>query len=102
MSGNNWRWLIFILVVAVFAVWVILPDNQGLHVDTDNDGKTDINLNVRQELGLDLVGGLRVLLESELPAGSFSMSDLQQTANNVGRRVNALGVTEPTVQVVGN
>jgi protein-export membrane protein SecD len=102
MSGSSWRWLIFIIIVTIFAVWVIMPDNQGVHIDSDGDTKPDINLNVSQELGLDLVGGLRVLLESQLPVGSYTMSDLQQTANNVARRVNALGVTEPTVQLVGN
>lgn len=95
------RWLVVIILVTIFSVWVILPDNQGLHLDTDGDGVADVNLNVEQNLGLDLVGGLRVLLAAELPAGSFTVGDLQQTANNVARRVNALGVTEPTVQVIG-
>jgi protein-export membrane protein SecD len=99
---NHIRWLIVVIAVTAFAVWVILPDNHGLHVDTDGDGIIDLNLNVEQNLGLDLVGGLRVLLAAELPAGSYSLSDLQQAANNVSRRVNALGITEPTVQVVGS
>jgi len=101
MNGSNIRWLILVILITIFSIWVILPDTQGLHVDTDGDGTPDINLNVKQQLGLDLVGGLRVLLTAQLPAGSFTVSDMQQTANNVAKRVNALGVTEPTVQVVG-
>jgi protein-export membrane protein SecD len=101
MNGSNLRWLIVVILLTAFSIWVILPDTQGIHIDTDNDGKPDINLNVKQQLGLDLVGGLRVLLTAQLPAGSFTVSDMQQTANNVAKRVNALGVTEPTVQVVG-
>jgi protein-export membrane protein SecD len=81
---------------------VSLPDTQGIHWDSDGDGTADVNLNIRQSLGLDLVGGLRVLLEAELPPGSFTTDDLRQAANNVARRVNALGVTEPTVQVQGS
>jgi preprotein translocase subunit SecD len=100
--SRHFRWLVFIVLLTGFAVWVALPDNQGIHIDTDNDGEPDINLNVRQSLGLDLVGGLRVLLQAELPAGSFTRSDLEQAANNVARRVNALGVGEATVQAVGN
>ena len=92
MNGSNLRWLIFVIVLTVFSVWVILPDTQGIHIDSDNDGKPDININVKQQLGLDLVGGLRVLLTAQLPAGSFTVSDMQQTANNVAKRVNALGV----------
>ncbi len=99
--SSNIRWLILVILLTVFAVWVDLPDNQGLHIDTDGDGKPDLNINVQQNLGLDLVGGLRVLLTAQLPPGSFTASDMQQTANNVGRRVNALGVTEPTIQVIG-
>lgn len=101
MSGTV-RWFILIVVIAIFAGWVVLPDNQGIHIDTDNDGVTDISLNVQQSLGLDLVGGLRVLLQAELPTSAFTIDDLRETANNVARRVNALGVSEPTVQVQGN
>jgi protein-export membrane protein SecD len=101
MSGTL-RWFILILAVAVFAGWVVLPSTEGIHIDTDNDGTNDINLNVQQSLGLDLVGGLRVLLQAELPPTAFSIDDLRETANNVARRVNALGVSEPTVQVQGN
>ncbi len=100
--SSNLRWLIVVILLTVFAVWVVLPDTQGIHIDTDGDGKPDINLGVQQRLGLDLVGGLRVLLTAQLPAGSYTVSDLQQTANNVSRRVNALGVTEPSVQVIGS
>jgi protein-export membrane protein SecD len=81
---------------------VSLPETTGIHWDANNDGEIDVTLDVQLSLGLDLVGGLRVLLEAELPPGSFTAADLQQAANNVARRVNALGVTEPTVQVQGS
>jgi protein-export membrane protein SecD len=100
MSGNV-RWLIIIIVITVFAIWVSLPDNEGLHIDSNNDGTPEISFNVTQSLGLDLVGGLRVLLQAELPPESFTPEDLRQAANSVMRRVNALGVTEPTVQIRG-
>lgn len=95
-------WLILILLLCVFAGWVSLTQTDGIHWDSDGDGTPDVNLSVRQSLGLDLVGGLRVLLTAELPPGSFTADDLRQAANNVARRVNALGVTEPTVQVQGS
>ncbi len=98
----NFRWLIVIILLTVFATWVSLPDTTGIHIDTNNDGTNDVNLNVKQSLGLDLVGGLRVLLRADLPAGSYTADDLREAANNVAKRVNALGVTEPTVQVQGS
>ncbi|MBC7811292.1 MAG: protein translocase subunit SecD [Burkholderiales bacterium] len=100
--SSHIRWLILIVLVTAFALWVSLPDTTGIHVDTDGDGEPDLNLNVTQSLGLDLVGGLRVLLEAELPAGSYTVEDLRQAANNVNRRVNALGVGETTTQVQGS
>jgi protein-export membrane protein SecD len=99
--SRHFRWLVLIVLLTGFAVWAALPDSQGIHIDANNDGEPDLNVNVRQSLGLDLVGGLRVLLQAELPSGSFTRSDLEQAANNVARRVNALGVGEATVQVVG-
>lgn len=98
--SHHIRWLVFILLLSAFALWVSLPDTQSIVVDSDNDGEVDFRLNVQQSLGLDLVGGLRVLLKADLPAGSYTADDLRETANNVSRRVNALGVTEPTIQVL--
>ncbi|NWF70689.1 MAG: protein translocase subunit SecD [Chloroflexi bacterium] len=95
------RWFVFILLLTVFSVWVSLPDTRGVQLDLNGDGLPDINFTVAQSLGLDLVGGLRVLLQAELPAGSYTVEDLRETANNVNRRVNALGLSEATVQVQG-
>lgn len=100
--SSHFRWLIFIVALIIFCVWVILPDTTGIHIDTDGDGKDDIGLNVQQAMGLDLVGGLRVLLQAQLPIGSFDVEELHTAANNVSKRVNALGVGEATVQVQGS
>ena len=40
-------------------------------------------------------------LQADIPIANFSVEDLSETANNVSRRVNALGLTEATVQVQG-
>ncbi|HRL12604.1 MAG TPA: protein translocase subunit SecD [Aggregatilineales bacterium] len=98
---RHYRWFIAILLLSAFCIWVVLPDTTGVMLDFDNDGTPEFNLRVQQSLGLDLVGGLRVLLQAELPPDSFTRDDLLETANNVGRRVNALGLTEATVQLQG-
>lgn len=100
---HHFRWFVFIVILALTALWISLPTTPEtlFQWDSDGDQQADLVISARQSLGLDLVGGLRVLLEAELPAGSFTPQDLQQTANNVGRRVNAMGITEPTVQVQG-
>ena len=114
--GGHIRWLIFILLVSAFALWVSLPGTlitnmpedcpnyqelvEGIHIDNNGDCETDFALNVRQSLGLDLVGGLRVLLRADIPASQYTVEDLRQTANNVSRRIDALGVSESTIQVL--
>ncbi len=103
MKRHLW-WFVFIVILTIFAGWVSLPSTEGaqVQIDSDGNGQPDIVFAPHQSLGLDIVGGLRVLLQAELPPGSFTVQDLQTAANNVSKRVNALGVTEPTVQVQGS
>ncbi len=96
-----YRWMVLVTLLTAFAIWIATPLSDGFTLDTDGDGKPDITIN-EQPLGLDLVGGVRVLLEAALPAGTYTHDDLQRAAENVERRVNGLGLTEATVQVVGN
>lgn len=116
--GNPFRWLIFILILSGFALWVSLPDTnliniaedcpnydevnnlEGIHLDTDGDCEPDTGLNVTESLGLDLVGGLRVLLRADLPPSQYTTADLIQTRDNVSKRIDALGVGEATIQVL--
>ncbi|HEX2622348.1 MAG TPA: protein translocase subunit SecD [Phototrophicaceae bacterium] len=100
--ARHYRWLVVIILISLFSFWVSLPDTTGVKLDLDNNGTPEFELDVKQSLGLDLVGGLRVLLQAELPPDQFTVEDLRETANNVGRRVNGLGLTEATVQVQGN
>lgn len=96
MSNRYRRLLIPILLLIAAAIWVDLPTNPGIHIGS-------MNRDLKVVRGLDLQGGLRVLLEADLPAESEVTSEQMQAARNiVENRVNALGVTEPLVQVAGN
>lgn len=78
-------WLIVIIIIVAGAVWII----------------TNPNYPVR--LGLDLQGGLQVLMEADVPEDEEVTPEAMNTARQiVDRRVNAIGVTEPLVQVEGN
>ncbi len=119
--SSHARWLIFIALLSAFCVWVATPPefkgvqteacaagdaagrkcSENLTIDFNGDGEADFVLNITQSLGLDLVGGLRVLLQADTAIANFSLEELGETANNVARRVNALGLTEATVQVQG-
>ena len=99
--NRHYRWFIIITILTAFAVWVSLPSTDGFVLDLNGDTEAEFAVN-SQSLGLDLVGGLRVLLQADLPADQFSREDLQETANSVSRRINALGLAEATIQLQGN
>ncbi|HMK08934.1 MAG TPA: hypothetical protein VK449_07895, partial [Anaerolineales bacterium] len=85
-----------ILILVVLGLWVVWPTNPGIHVGS-------FNLPIRVVRGLDLQGGLRVLMEADLPAETDVTTEQMQAARDIiENRVNALGVTEPVVQVAGS
>lgn len=96
------RWLVIIILLSVFSVWMINPKETDFAPDFNGDEEPDIYLLGQQPLGLDLVGGLRVLLQTTVDPSTYTIEDLQETANNVERRVNSLGLSEATVQTQGN
>ncbi|HXV44512.1 MAG TPA: hypothetical protein VEC96_15715 [Anaerolineae bacterium] len=58
---------------------------------------------IRVHQGLDLQGGLQVVLEADLPQGQELQEGAMEAARIiVDNRVNGLGVTEPLVQLQGS
>jgi protein-export membrane protein SecD len=85
MRRSDFVWLIIVLLVVAGAIWLV----------------TSPNFPIR--LGLDLQGGLQVLLEADLPPDQeVTPEDLSTARVIIDRRVNALGVTEPLVQTEGS
>jgi preprotein translocase subunit SecD len=96
MGQGTTRWLIPILLIIAGAVWIVLPNNPGIHLGA-------FNREIKIVQGLDLQGGLRVLLEADLPADAEVSSEQMDTSREIiENRVNGLGVTEPVVQVAGS
>lgn len=90
-----YRRLVVILFLIFVGLWVVWPANPGIHL-----GSFDRPIEVVR--GLDLQGGLRVLLEADLPEQTAVTAEQMQAARDiVENRVNALGVSEPIVQVAG-
>jgi len=95
MKVRQGRHLIFIIILVVAALWVIWPGNPGIHIGS-------YNRDIRVVRGLDLQGGLRVLLEADLPSETDVTSEQMQTARDIiDKRVNGLGLTEPLIQIAG-
>ena len=95
MRIRPWHVSIAIAILSLFAGWVSLPG------ETLDIGGFKERFPVRQ--GLDLQGGLQVVLEADPPAGVEVDSDtLSGTRDTIERRVNGLGVSEPLIQTRGD
>ncbi len=95
MKISPWITLAFILMLTLFAGWVVLPS------DTLDVGSFKSDHPIQQ--GLDLQGGVQVLLEARPPEGqSIDSGTMAGTRDTIERRVGGLGVSEPLVQTRGN
>ena len=100
MIRNLYTRLVLILIVAALAVWVDVsnviqiynPINDTLLVDRS----------IAPQLGLDLQGGLQVLLEADVPeTRAVDATDMETARAIVENRTNALGVSENVIQLAG-
>ena len=99
MHSRDIRLLILIVLVAALAIWVSIPTNPGIHISL---GAARIDREIKISQGLDLQGGMQVLLEPDLPADQVVDAEAMEAARGiVENRVNGLGVVEPVVQAVG-
>ncbi|MCC6499840.1 MAG: protein translocase subunit SecD [Anaerolineales bacterium] len=102
MIRNLTNRLLLIALVLVAALWIDLNDK----ISVPNPFDQSANLferSVKPRLGLDLQGGLQVLLEADLPESAQVTRDSMETAREiVENRTNALGVSENVIQVAGD
>ncbi|MGB7875175.1 MAG: protein translocase subunit SecD [Anaerolineales bacterium] len=101
MIRNVYTRLIVILAILTVALWIDLNDNLIIY-NPFNDTRL-FEQNVTTRLGLDLRGGLQVLLEADLPADVQVDADSMETARTImENRTNALGVSENVLQIAGD
>jgi protein-export membrane protein SecD len=92
--------LIGVIILALAAIWVDLPTNPGIHIHL---GPINFDRDIKVHQGLDLQGGMQVLLEAELPEGQeLEAGAMEAVKVIVKNRVDALGVAEPLVQSQGD
>jgi preprotein translocase subunit SecD len=100
MIRNLWSRLIVILVIAALAIWVDVSDT--ITLPNPVDGTALFKRDVTPRLGLDLQGGLQVLMEADLPEDAeINAADMEVARGIMGNRTNALGVSENLLQVAG-
>ena len=95
LRTRNWWTLAFIVVLTIVATWIALP---GSNFDINGFRAAHP---IRQ--GLDLQGGLQLVLQAQPVAGqTIDGSTLDGVRTTLERRVNGLGVSEPVIQTRGN
>ena len=92
---KQYRMLILIIVILIVTIWIDLPNNPGIHA-------LGIDKEIKTRLGLDLIGGVEVLLEADVPdTQEVTDTDMNTAKTIVENRVNGLGVTEAVVVRAG-
>ncbi|MCL4458635.1 MAG: protein translocase subunit SecD [Chloroflexi bacterium] len=100
MRQATMRIFIAIIILAISAAWIDLPNNPGIHLEF---GGFKLDRELRIHEGLDLQGGMQVMLEANVPPGKSVTRDAMIAAKDiVENRVNGLGVSEPLIQLVGD
>ncbi|MCK6585740.1 MAG: protein translocase subunit SecD [Anaerolineales bacterium] len=100
MIRNLSNRILLILIIVGLALWVDFTDE--IKINNPRDGSVLFQLKTSAKLGLDLQGGLQVLLEADLPETTRVTTEEMETARSiVENRTNALGVSENLIQVAG-
>lgn len=93
MNRRNLISLLFILALVGVGVWIDLPGSRDI-----------LGKQISTHKGLDLQGGISILLKASPAAGQTSVSsdDMDAVQTVVTQRVNAFGVSEPVIQRQGS
>jgi preprotein translocase subunit SecD len=101
MIRNLTNRIALIVVILALALWIDLSNEINI-----TNPLTDLPMfsrNVTPRLGLDLQGGLQVLLEADLPENAqIDAAQMEIARNIVQQRTDALGVNENVIQIAGD
>ncbi|HET9914627.1 MAG TPA: protein translocase subunit SecD [Anaerolineales bacterium] len=101
MIRNLYNRLVLIVIVAALAIWADMSPEIRIPNPFNKDTLL-VDRSIAPRLGLDLQGGLQVLLEADLPAETEVNTQEMETARTiVENRTNALGVSENVIQLAG-
>jgi preprotein translocase subunit SecD len=99
MTRKNIIVLVIILLVFGFSLWALLP----LQTETGENPTTKLGKTGLQ-FGLDLVGGVHLVYESDYPDDATDeekASAMSRALTTIQKRIDKYGVTEPVIQSQG-
>ena len=99
MRGNNLVRLAIFLILMVLSAYIVSPVSKPEFIRNLVFWQEARGRDLQIKQGLDLKGGLQVLLASDLPGGAQPTPEQMDAAKRIIEdRVNGLGVAEPVVQ----
>jgi preprotein translocase subunit SecD len=102
MRQNTFVKLLIILVLLAISVYIVIPVPKPDFVKSLVFWQEARGRDLQIKQGLDLKGGLQVLLASNLPGGVQPTAEQMESARRIIEdRVNGLGVSEPIIQLQG-
>ena len=103
MNKNTNVTLVLILLLALVAAYLVLPFQHPAWASSLFFWQPEDTRSLEFRQGLDLRGGLQVLMVADMPEDAeITSGALEMARQVVENRVNALGLTEPVVQVQGS
>lgn len=101
MIRNLTNRIIIIVLILILGLWIDLSPEINVLNPVNNE--TLFTRDLAPRLGLDLQGGLQVLLEADMPADAKIEAGQMDVAREiVQQRTDALGVNENNIQVAGD
>lgn len=99
--------LIFIIAITIFSLYISLPTDLGyfrLPRLNFKLGKLDLSKEIEIKQGLDIKGGVQVVLDTDMSKiqDSDKQSALESLKDVVGRRVDLFGVSESSIKTLQN
>lgn len=102
MRQNIFIRLLIVLALLAISAYIVLPAPKPDFVKNLVFWQEPRGRDLQIKQGLDLKGGLQVLLASDLPGGAQPTPEQMESARRIIEdRVNGLGVSEPIIQQQG-
>lgn len=102
MRERNLLTLVIIIVIALFSAVIVAPIEKPAVIKNLAFWQDERARDLQIKQGLDLKGGLQVLLTPNVAEGSLVTGTLESARSIIESRVNGMGVTEASVQLQGN
>ncbi|MCY4625507.1 MAG: protein translocase subunit SecD [Chloroflexi bacterium] len=99
MVNRDMRRLALVVILVAVAVWGLAVKSYDINIFTFNFARGEDDGPLGLTLGLDLQGGVQLIYEAV--EDGVTASQMAGVQEKIERRTNAFGVTEPSIQLLG-